>query len=74
MALIGQRTFGQVPDTLIDQLLNCIHLKSQVPPVNPEQQAIAVASTRQRRAVTSEAMRRISEWARLICVPLEDVE
>lgn len=49
------------------------------PPRNDDvnQQATAVASSRQnrlRRATASEALRKISEWARSIRVPPEDVE
>ena len=40
----------------------------------PEQQPAAVPPTRPRRAATTEAMRRISNWARCIRAPPEDVE
>lgn len=39
-----------------------------------EQQPTAVVSTRPRRAATTEAMRRITEWTRGIRTPPEDVE
>ena len=40
----------------------------------PEQQCTAVTSTRPRRAAATDAMGRISEWARRIRAPAEDVE
>ena len=40
----------------------------------PEQQCTVVTSTRPRRAAATDAMGRISEWARHVCAPPEGVE